>query len=532
MFTPSVVVNPEKGVGFVNPEKNFVAYVKPEGKKIKVSVISVEAAMPISDELSYDNVKAFMDAIPLFNRFNGVILNICEYENTDEYPNNFVFCQAVKDELKKLNIKHMFISTSYFIMASFMVGANLTGVKIGDTVLSCTITSQCMICIEFEFTKNGYKFGDFKNSILDLKKSYDDIRDQIIGTCDPTKIILSAPGPNDPSVKALKKILNSRKLVVIEEGLIGYTYKTVVEIYKRMIDKSYVKRYVLPTSPRQYEIGFIMGGKFYRCVTASDGHALPFSKTVCIPRSSLEIAMTYTNNDTKKPEYLQRFNLPKNGHRFEITLKVDKEGLPSYEIESHLIDFIQAIPEKLNRTGLEIPVISFFDNSTVISVYKEGKGYQFLESWNGVYGTELLVAFDKDKPTFFDEASEALRTKATSVITDITELMANPAERLTLPWPFKITRDAKNPVLIEFDNFDGSRKAATPVFLMALILKQLIKALKNDGLNDEQLKNIGFHFSTLNKIHQFEKWRLLNKNMQETCELLKINWNEDTKITI
>uniref|UniRef100_A0A914XYN2 Uncharacterized protein n=1 Tax=Panagrolaimus superbus TaxID=310955 RepID=A0A914XYN2_9BILA len=60
MFTPGIVVNPEKGVGFVNPEKNFVAYVKNEGKKIKVSVISVDAAIPISDELSYDNAKSFM----------------------------------------------------------------------------------------------------------------------------------------------------------------------------------------------------------------------------------------------------------------------------------------------------------------------------------------------------------------------------------------------------------------------------------------------------------------------------------------
>uniref|UniRef100_A0A914XU63 Uncharacterized protein n=1 Tax=Panagrolaimus superbus TaxID=310955 RepID=A0A914XU63_9BILA len=268
-------------------------------------------------------------------------------------------------------------------MASFIVGANITGVKIGDTVISCTITNTTVLCTEFEFTKNGYKFIDFTNSILDLKKSYDEIREQIIGTCDPTKIILASPGPNDPSVKAVKKILNLKNLIVIDEGIVGFTYKTVVELYKRMSDKSYLKRYVLPTSPRRYELGFIMGGKFYRCITAYDCDTLPFSKTGCIPRSSLEIALAYTNHATKAPEYLQRFNLPKNGHRFEFTLKVDKEGSPSYEMESHLIDFIEAIPEKLNRTGLKIPVISFFDNSTVISVYKEGKGYQFLESWGG-----------------------------------------------------------------------------------------------------------------------------------------------------
>uniref|UniRef100_A0A914YLP9 Uncharacterized protein n=1 Tax=Panagrolaimus superbus TaxID=310955 RepID=A0A914YLP9_9BILA len=95
--------------------------------------------------------------------------------------------------------------------------------------------------------------------------------------------------------------------------------------------------------------------------------------------------MTATDGGSLEPKILQRIDLPKEAHRFAVTLFIDEEGFASYKIEPKILDEISCIPEALNKTSLQIPFISFFDSSTVICAYKEGKGYQFLDSWGGKF---------------------------------------------------------------------------------------------------------------------------------------------------
>uniref|UniRef100_A0AC34FJ87 Uncharacterized protein n=1 Tax=Panagrolaimus sp. ES5 TaxID=591445 RepID=A0AC34FJ87_9BILA len=218
---------------------------------------------------------------------------------------------------------------------------------------------------------------------------------------------------------------------------------------------------------------------------------------------------------------LQRFTLPKNAHRFDITFIVDEDGFASHKIEPKMAEEIPIFQKTLNKSAHQRPFIAFFDNVSVIFVYKEGKGYQCLDSWGGIYGRDLLIAFDKRKPTFCDDALEALRKKPSSAITDFVELLTlTPGEQPNRPLPFKITSDAKNPILIEFDSYDGSKKAATPIFLMALLLKQHIKALEAEGFTKGGLKHIGFSLGGC----ESKKTELFHKNIKESCALLKIHW--------
>lgn len=55
-------------------------------------------------------------------------------------------------------------------------------------------------------------------------------------------------------------------------------------------------------------------------------------------------------------------------------------------------------------------------------------------------------------------------------------------------WKFQITEGEENPVLIEFDDFEGNRKAASLHFLFALLLKHHVKTIENKtGIKVEEI---------------------------------------------
>uniref|UniRef100_A0A914R5E9 Uncharacterized protein n=1 Tax=Panagrolaimus davidi TaxID=227884 RepID=A0A914R5E9_9BILA len=82
---------------------------------------------------------------------------------------------------------------------------------------------------------------------------------------------------------------------------------------------------------------------------------------------------------------------------------------------------------------------------------------------------------------------------------------------------FTITKDDENPVLIEFDTFDGTKKAASPAFLMALLLKQHLKAIKKETGK----KPNGLVFCILKDFH-WEDIECVNNCLVDACNLLKL----------
>uniref|UniRef100_A0A914XVU6 Uncharacterized protein n=1 Tax=Panagrolaimus superbus TaxID=310955 RepID=A0A914XVU6_9BILA len=219
------------------------------------------------------------------------------------------------------------------------------------------------------------------------------------------------------------------------------------------------------------------------------------------------------------------FPLNQNAHRYDLTLMIDENNMPKYNISRIETQNIINLPQKFDETiTTKIPVISFFDNSSVICVHKnaEKNGYQFLESWNGKYGNELYIAFDKEELAYCTEAIKIYQTKPSFVICDLLKIMSMPLKEVlsikTLS--FSITKDSKNDILLEFDNFDGTRKIASPAFLMALLLEQHLKAIKAEI--NETPKELYFCFPYDRDI---ENRKRIVKWIQESCKLAKINCN-------
>uniref|UniRef100_A0A914P6J8 Uncharacterized protein n=1 Tax=Panagrolaimus davidi TaxID=227884 RepID=A0A914P6J8_9BILA len=91
-------------------------------------------------------------------------------------------------------------------------------------------------------------------------------------------------------------------------------------------------------------------------------------------------------------------------------------------------------------------------------------------------------------------------------------------------WGFTITKDSENPVLLEFDTFDGTKKHASPSFLMAVLLRKHFKAIEDEI--GEKPKEIAFWiYNELNDEEQFDEdeMKRIKKGLKESCKLLNVN---------
>uniref|UniRef100_A0A914Y2P2 Uncharacterized protein n=1 Tax=Panagrolaimus superbus TaxID=310955 RepID=A0A914Y2P2_9BILA len=111
-----------------------------------------------------------------------------------------------------------------------------------------------------------------------------------------------------------------------------------------------------------------------------------------------------------------------------------------------------------------------------------------------------------------------VETKPSFVVYDLLKIMSMPPTEIDIDetWHFNFTKDSDDQTLIEFDNFNGQKSAASPKFLMALLLKQHLKAIKN--VTGEKPRELGF---CLFKVDDSDKERLKNQII-ESFELLKI----------
>uniref|UniRef100_A0A914P805 Uncharacterized protein n=1 Tax=Panagrolaimus davidi TaxID=227884 RepID=A0A914P805_9BILA len=166
------------------------------------------------------------------------------------------------------------------------------------------------------------------------------------------------------------------------------------------------------------------------------------------------------------------------------------------------------------------PIITFFQNLSFIYVFNEISGeYEALNERNGADGNQLYISFDEEKPKYFDDAFEVFKTFPSFVVYDLLYIMSIPPKQLKAKseWNFKITKDDENPVLLEFDNFDGTKKAGTPILLMAMLLKQHIKVIT--AKTGTKPKQIAYTFTNLGN----KKCNRLNPFIQEAFKLVNVN---------
>uniref|UniRef100_A0AC34FNY1 Uncharacterized protein n=1 Tax=Panagrolaimus sp. ES5 TaxID=591445 RepID=A0AC34FNY1_9BILA len=176
-------------------------------------------------------------------------------------------------------------------------------------------------------------------------------------------------------------------------------------------------------------------------------------------------------------------------HRNKISLSIDANNFSKFESLPIMLPQIQALPIKLTETvASKIPIIGFCDNFSVICIHKDDEnGYKFVDAWN-----------------------------------DIIKIMSMPADdiRVEDSWGFKVTKDEANPVLLQLMTYEKTLKFATPEFLMALLIKEHRKAMKNEI--GEKPEEIGF--CILDENYGNEEKERIKHGLEEACKLLKIRF--------
>uniref|UniRef100_A0AC35F2Z8 Uncharacterized protein n=1 Tax=Panagrolaimus sp. PS1159 TaxID=55785 RepID=A0AC35F2Z8_9BILA len=372
---------------------------------------------------------------------------------------------------------------------------------------------------ELKFTPNGYKL--VKHEImrsLNSKENPEILFQKICGSSTPQKIIAATINCK----AAFKKIFKSKNVTFLNVGAHIYYERFIVETVKWFFDKSFIKYYILPISSRNIRIyGYYGTAKnILDIIYIQLNDPLPVKKAVYYSKSIPQLHVMF-NESTHTYGY--QHELSKNCHGYQTTVTIDEENFEIIETKSYCFNAFKKVLSQMNTLlNPKIPFIGFYDNSSVIGICKNSEeGYQFLEEWNDMFGNECFISFDQKRPKFGQSASNSLKTKNTFVVFDLLNIMSMAPEKIKIDktWGFTFTKNEDNPVLLKFDYFDGTKKCSSPSFLMAIFLRQHLKAIESKiGQKPEK---VAFWIID-RKFNESERKRIEN-GLKKSCKLLKIN---------
>uniref|UniRef100_A0AC34F4K6 Uncharacterized protein n=1 Tax=Panagrolaimus sp. ES5 TaxID=591445 RepID=A0AC34F4K6_9BILA len=506
-----------------NSTKDYFVKITAEKEEICFEAIDAETEQPTGRTMVFDNGKQFVENIPIFfsKQIKAVILHIFSYKNHG-YKTNYEFCKVIREKLILQNIPYSFTTTQQTGSAALLIASNYFA-KIGDIVFLITITGKestmmnsesdfCMIT-EFEFTKNGYeKLGD---RIIDI---FETTRNDIFGSYKPVKIIGYAT--QKTALKYLQNLFKfDENLLLILKDFENESNKFICKMGKWLKRKSLNQFYVSPTTIKRYAVVGVVGGMPSGVITGDEDEKLPIIKTAVISKTFQEYLIILMNENG--PEHVEGVELNKQYHKVEITFKIDENNFFSTTSKNIIVPEIRDLPKTLDKIQKpKIPVIGFWGNSSVICIKKKGEKYKFMDSWNGIYGNELFLNFNQKRPIL--DTNLTMKSKMDTVVFDVLKILSMQIDDIKIneAWKFKFTKNDENPILIEYDNFEGDKKAASPTFLMAILLRQHLKAVKNEI--GEKPEEIGI--CLFDEFNVDERKRVEEK-LQEACQLLQIRCN-------
>uniref|UniRef100_A0AC34F9P9 Uncharacterized protein n=1 Tax=Panagrolaimus sp. ES5 TaxID=591445 RepID=A0AC34F9P9_9BILA len=494
-------------------------------------VNSITEKLVTSQKYEAANAKELLNEIPtLKDLFKAIIIDLFEMDlSTTHYKISYTFCEKLRELLNHCNILHYFISEETHLFTCFLIAAKID-IKFEETVLMI-ITYQKKYTPkfiglkigEFKFTPAGYQLVHYKDiATSDVKASPELLRRQI---CDglscsdtPQNVIVSSYRCKKVPFKKIFK--TSKNFIMLNEEIRGFLMKALAEECKWLCDKSYIKYHILPSFDRSLCVYGCFGTEKHimDILKININEPLPFTKTTFFPKG-----VPHIEYESRLSKFCNVIKLPSDCHGIEIAVTVDEENFEKIDLSKLYFHSFEKIPLKLNSLlKSKIPFIGFYDNSSVIAINEKSNGYEFLKEWNGMYGIDCFISFDEKKPKFGKEAMEVLSTKNTFVVFDLIKIMSMPPNDIKTDqcWGFKFTKDCNNPVLLQFNNFDGKIKEASPAFLMALFLRQHLKAIqaKNDG---EKPKEIAIWIKKLK--FNAEEYQRVQEGISKSCELLQID---------
>uniref|UniRef100_A0A914QX28 Uncharacterized protein n=1 Tax=Panagrolaimus davidi TaxID=227884 RepID=A0A914QX28_9BILA len=504
--------------------EEYVVLINGKKNEEKIRVLFINFATDETLEFfEFNNSQILVDEIPdLFQqkKIKAAILNIFEVKTVD-FKNNVEFCKVLRAKFNFFCIPFCFISPFNFYLNKKIIAANAE-INVGDSLLMFDIDDNEFDAAELNFTKDGYEYIDLPNIDYfgneELMKQC--LQDVIVAECKPLKIILASEISDLPLMNKIKEIFFTsmpEKLIVLEGFLNEFNPKCSVEISKWIFDKKNNKFLSINKTWRQFCIGNIFGQKTFKIILSTDENMdLPFRKSVIVPYSPFDFFFGYYESDLEDFIVLDEFRLDSNYHEHKISLKIDSNHFPSYMIYGSLNPEIQGLPDKFNANfSSKIPVITFFNNSSFISVNK-GHGYEFLKIWNDEFGEQMFISFDEKQPKFGESAIEVFKIKPTTVIFDILSILAKDGKCFESSWGFQIKKNETGEILFEFDNFDGIRQKSFAYFFLSLLIRRQINAIQSEV--GQPPSAICFHILVPN-----DNKEIVMKNFEEACKPLEID---------
>uniref|UniRef100_A0AC35FXR5 Uncharacterized protein n=1 Tax=Panagrolaimus sp. PS1159 TaxID=55785 RepID=A0AC35FXR5_9BILA len=507
--------------------KSLLASVIGSDNLLFIQIIE-ERSLKLYKYWDVSTVKKLLDSLlPFKDQLKAVFLNASKIR-TSEYSSSYESSKAIKDFLLRHSIPFHFFSVTFTFSLNVLVAANFNP-SIKDYVVFLNVGENDLIYKLYQFTSKGYEFVmTMENKENDLEKFTKSLSELMKVFTVKKLILFTLVKDNNIFFKKTEAHLKTSKLLFIKDKLIVVDYKklietevsgrSIAEMGKWLFDRSYVRFNIVPFIEQTFKIFGIIGDSRKGHIFVQQGKETPFKEFIVVEKSVQQVTMM--QYEEKMHEVLETLKLDHNCHRRKIILLFESECFPEIKIESIIIPEIKELPKKLNGIcDMKIPVIGFFDSSAVICVYKND-GYKFLNSWNGLYGNGLFINFEESKAEYGMESIKADKTKMSSVVYNLIKIMSMPSEKFVEKeeWKYVITKNSENPVLIEFVNHEGRKQAGTPSFLMAMLLKEILKRIKNE-LNEEKPKEIGLCF--FDKMFEDEKKRVEN-GLKEACELLKV----------
>uniref|UniRef100_A0AC34F9W2 Uncharacterized protein n=1 Tax=Panagrolaimus sp. ES5 TaxID=591445 RepID=A0AC34F9W2_9BILA len=394
-------------------ENRFLACIEGSGNQnLTCAIIDLKNDEPIFLFL-VDNVHDFVNSIPKFfnEAFKAVILEVFNFYLFLPYKNNHEFCQTLKAKFAEAQIQSYFLTNPEWLLARVLALKSYTS-KINDVISTLMVTDKVAFITDYTFTKNGYKLlchhiSPFTTTAAVMKK-------EIFRNNPKAVFIIETECSAQANMTRLKSIL-PKSSAVIYASESDITDSAIIKALKQIIDKDFIQCKFVPHCFKECVVRSKSGPSL---IFATKLMAeLPLRNRKTVDKLLHEIIVTSEDhNMPNMPVTLYSCKPSSMAHKHEVVLEIDKENFVSWEVKPLILEEIQRLPIMLGKKKVKIPVIAFLNNLSFICFrVADDMDFEFLQSWKGIYGTDLYLSFDQEKPSFGENAVKCLQTNPTSV---------------------------------------------------------------------------------------------------------------------
>uniref|UniRef100_A0AC34G4D9 Uncharacterized protein n=1 Tax=Panagrolaimus sp. ES5 TaxID=591445 RepID=A0AC34G4D9_9BILA len=278
-------------IGFISNEdaENFDVNVVDSMTEEKVASIGYTTV----------NVQTLIDELSAMkNVFKGFIVDLFQLDlHSTPYQFIFGYCKELRKLFHQKEIPSVFITYEGSTFATYLIASKID-FQFDDTILfvithysdSQERSKFGVTTAQLKFTPNGYQLIKHQRILsLSIKTKPELLHQQICGDLasnpsPPKYVIIPTIGCNRIP---FKKIFKSNNLILLNQPVEIFHKEFIMETYKWLMDKTYIKYHIMPFSVRDLHIYGYYGTEknIMEILKINTGDPLPISKAVIHTRS-------------------------------------------------------------------------------------------------------------------------------------------------------------------------------------------------------------------------------------------------------